>query len=163
MDSYKLGKDIQEIKQRLKTLEKAIGVGETRLRGRVVQTSTVSVEGALVEGDFAAEAAARCKSGRHGRMDAAECECREQTLTVCSDGTYTYVAVHHNGSRLPDDGDTHRLTVHIKAGDQIIHSFGSERFVPRGTDRTKEVTGESENIRRRYEEIDNWSATLECD
>lgn len=155
MENYQLGKDIQEIIQRLDAIDKK--TGEKRSCG-CSATSSVTTPPA----DAALLAATPSRVWIGGRMDAGECECREQTLTIYSDGRFTHVAVHNNHSGGLDDGDEHRLTVHIMAGDQIVHSFGSERFVPRQRDRTEQVDGQSQSIQDRFFDITGFRATLEC-
>ena len=142
MESYQLGKDMQEIVQRLDAIEKKLGAKKSCGCISTSSVTTLAIDAAL----FAA-APPPPRVWVAGRMDAGECECREQTLTISSDGRFTHVAVHNNHSGGLDDGDEHRLTIHILAGDQIVHSFGSERFVPRQRDRTEQVDGQSQNIK----------------
>ncbi len=162
MEGYELGKDIQEIKMRINQIEEFIersdsGVGMCRnCHPASFQSQGSDPVAALAPGP------GEPKVFLAGRIDAQECECREQTLTVYPDGRYTHVAVHHNHSNLADDGDTHRLTIHVRAGSEIVESFGSERFVPRRRDRTHPVDGVSENMKRRFDVITGFDGSLEC-
>ena len=159
MEGYELGKDIQEIKERLRRLEELVGFAPKKPCDKKITASSASEK----SGIHTLEERPDEKVFTIGRMDAGECECREQTLSIYPDGRYKHVAVHHNHSNWHDDGDTHRLTIHVRAGDSIVETLGSERFVPRGKDRTKDIEGQSEEIKRRYSEIDQFSSTLECD
>lgn len=159
MEGYELGKDVQEIKVRLDRIEEALRMHSSG--GICKDCHPTSFQSQSPNRDIVA--AADHKTFIVGRIDAGECECREQTLTVYPDGRYTHVSVHHNHSRFPDDGDTHRLTVHVRAGSEIVQSFGATRFVPRGQDRTHQEDGVSENVKRRYNDITGFDGSLECD
>jgi hypothetical protein len=98
-----------------------------------------------------------------GRKDAGECEWRTETITIYPDGRYTDVAVMHNHSRFPDDGDNHRTQIRVMAGNDLVTSWSWERFVPRGDDRTKEYSGRSEDIRRNFQRINKIERNIECD
>lgn len=126
-----------------------------------VQASNGSGSVLLTQGVSAA--GVNYKTYNAGRMDADECETRKQTLTVYEDGTYKFVAVHHNHSKWADDGDTHRLTIVINGETGAVDDFGSSKFVPRGKDRTKSEGGYSREVKRKYNEIIGFTSTLECD
>lgn len=125
MEGYQIGKDISEIKDRLQRIEDAILHRARKKNCKACKSKEMEVRIDSKSFDPSAEH----KSFRATRIDADDCECREQTLVVYPDGKFTHIAVHYNHSQY-DDGDTHRLTVHIRAGDEIIHSFETDKFVP---------------------------------
>ncbi len=166
MEGFELGKSIQEIMMRLERIEVALAGGTSSGGGKAKHVCEVCKPAAFRSAEqhkANLQLDADHQTFTAGRIDAGECECREQTLTIFPDGRFTHVAVHHNHSNRLDDGDTHRLTVHVRAGAEIVETIGSSRFVPRGKDRTQQTDGVSENIRRRYNDITGFDGSLECD
>lgn len=161
MSEYEIGKDIQEVKRRLEALERVLGTDEKSARNRGSMCHLGAID--LVEEENAdSNNLVACKTGQHGRERAGDCVFKRQTLKVCSDGKYEHFVEHHNNSQLPDDGDEHEVFVDIRAGTEVIHSFESKRFVPAGRDREKTVSGQSDKIRSRYKDIDNFDPYLKC-
>lgn len=162
MKEYKLGKEIQKLKQKIQALERVFDVESQRLfcKKSIFHVGEIELVSRVNEEGFHAT----CKTNEYGRKDAGECEVRKQTIKVCPDGTFEHYAEYHNHSRFPDDGDTHKVHAEIRAGSEVIHSFTNQRFVPRGKRRSKTV-GRGivvERIRERYGDIDTFDVWIEC-
>lgn len=98
-----------------------------------------------------------------GRKDDDECECREQSITIWDDGSYEHVSVHYNHSKLPDDGDKHKITVFIYTTAGVIaHTFSDVIFVPRENDKTLPIRGQSDRLREEFDKLHHWDASINC-
>jgi len=157
MNEYEIGKDIESLKNRVATLEAIIHT----LTRKKCRCSDEKVE--LVATTSVEATERRSKTGSIGRRDHAECECQEQSITIKDDGSYEYTSLHYNHSRYPDDGDNHRMTIVIYAGDEIVHTFEAERFVPNYKQRTLRSSGQSNRLRDRFDALNRWNGIIVCD
>lgn len=158
MDEYQLGKDMQEIKDRLIHLESR--VDGKRSGGCRMVSSVVSVIQAEREGreDFVSWKEAVFKDKTAG-----ECNCRNETIRVYADGRYVDNASLFNDSGWPDNGDDHLGLIQIRAGESIIASWDWKVFVSRGHEVKHTTEGSSEEIRRHFDRIDGVRQVLGCD
>ena len=156
MSEYDIGKDIQELKMRVASLE-AIVTAENKGRvcGKSIDTSSIAtvLKELRLEGDQEVYVASR--SWRWERIDSGDCESTYVSLTIFEDGKWTiFQRTHDNGKVF---GDT--ITIYIqlfKGGVEVERLYVQNRtaFVAGQTDETNRE-GNSDNIRRLYYEIDH--------
>ena len=160
MEGYGLGKDIQMILTRLEKVE-AMLASQRRDRSscKCKRYKTVS----LVAREAVADERGRSKYAHFGRLDDAECECQEQSITIWEDGHYEYTSSQYNHSQFPDDGDDHVMTILIKSDDEILHTFSCKKFVPNYETRILEDSGDSGRLHDRYDDINKVSFHIDCD
>lgn len=165
MEGYQFGKDIQSILNRLERLETLVlSKGKSPCHGGAKnrRSRLTARDGKKAKGDDSSTEM-RSKTGHIGRTDDAECECQEQSITIWEDGRYEYTSSHYNHSRYPDDGDDHIMTIIIYAGDEIVHTFTCRRFVPNYETRILGDSGQSDRLRDRFDELDSWKGSIDCD
>jgi hypothetical protein len=158
VEGYGLGKDIQMILTRLDRVEVLLAAqGRSPCKGRQNRGGKLTMKAAAEVADM------RSKTGHAGRSDSGECECQQQSITIWEDGRYEYTSSQYNHSHVPDDGDTHRMTVYIYAGGEIVHSFSCDRFVPRYDERVLSTSGQSDRLRERFDSLDSFKGDINCD
>jgi hypothetical protein len=162
MNGYQLGADIAEIKHQLEQIFAAVAGNNSAPQNQPCACAGVKF-GAELKRSGKDDSQREVITFTQGRIDVEECECREQTLQIWDDGEFKHISVHHNHSKLIDDGDTHRLRIQIRAGDEIIESIGGTIFVPRQRDRTMKIEGFSEALKRRFRDLTTFDGSMGCE
>lgn len=182
MEAYTIGKDMQSILNRLERIEKIIQGGA----GRCVCKNSGTQGGPTSSGigtELVSQAAARAsgssselslvpasgtetrrsKHGKIGRIDHAECECQEQSITIWEDGTFSYVSSQYNHSNpVFDNGDRHRMTVYIYAVDELVYSFACDTLVRCEQTKLLRHSGQSDRLRDRFDLLSEFRGRVDC-
>jgi hypothetical protein len=165
MSEYDIGKDIQELKIRVASLEATLNSEKKgKACGKSVDSSSTATVLKELRMDGDKEVYIQARSMRWDRSDSGDCESTYANLTFFEDGKWTiFQRTHDNGKVFGDI-----ITIYIqlfKGGVEIERLYIQNRaqFVAGGTDEGRR-DGESENIRRLFYEIDEEANLhIDCD
>lgn len=96
-----------------------------------------------------------CRSGN--------CELRQATLLLYSDGRYKLTAVLRNNSEWPDAGDVHRMNLEImSANNDIVHAISWRQWMLRGEERVQISEGDSREIMLNFDQLRTYMVAIMC-
>ena len=144
LNEKEIRKDLRELKFEFATLEKP-------------KHSSVVQESAVIEG---IEPSKNSKSYGIGLRKSGDCEIRQQTVTIFSDGTYEHRAtIHNNGVIL---GDTMVVKIEFYDHNTFVADFGWTEHLNAGETKPFSTNGREINIKTFWTQITSADCKVFC-
>ncbi|PHB87477.1 hypothetical protein COE94_05945 [Bacillus toyonensis] len=106
----------------------------------------------------------RVKKYVRGRMDAGDCELRQTTLTLNSDGSYEEITEYHDHGRVFGDKFNVTINVHGPGGvGDVIAALYWKDTLGAGDDATIKNTGSQQVIKDNFDQIRGFYRSLTCE